>query len=221
MLLERRPPLSSTEDGVAVPCAQEVCPVPLTTYSLDSLASAPDLPHETALGSRRAFDGHLLHVRVDEVRLPSGRESVREIVEHPGSAVIVPVRVDGHLLMIRQYRYAIGDYLLELPAGVLDPGEDAIAAARRELIEETGHEAGAVRELSTVYVSPGYTQERSTLVLAEGCVPVAHEADQDEPIQLVRVPLADIPALLTAGASPIRNAQAMLGLMWLYRLGMV
>ncbi|HVL26255.1 MAG TPA: NUDIX hydrolase [Thermomicrobiales bacterium] len=195
--------------------------MPMTTYSLDELAGAPDLPHETTLATRRAFDGHLLHVRVDDVRLPSGRESVREIVEHPGSAVIVPVTVDGHLLMIRQYRYVIDDYLLELPAGVLDPGEDALTAARRELIEETGHEAGTIRELSTVYVSPGYTHERSTLVLAEGCVPVAHEADQDEPIQLVLIPLAEIPALLTAGASPIRNAQAMIGLMWLYRLGMV
>jgi len=193
----------------------------MTTFTLQSLPEAPDLPHETRIGTRRAFDGHLLHVRVDDVRLPSGRESVREIVEHPGSAVIVPVTADGHVLLIRQFRYLTGEYLLELPAGIVDPGEDVIATGRRELIEETGHEAGSIRELATVYVSPGYTGERSTLLLAEGCRPVAHEADQDEPIQLVRVPLAEVPALLDAGDSPIRNAQAMLGLMWLVRLGMV
>lgn len=193
----------------------------MTTFTLESLADAPDLPHETRTGSRRAFDGRLLHVRVDDVRLPSGRESVREVVEHPGSAVIVPVTSDGHVLMIRQYRHVTGEYLLELPAGLIDPGEDALSTARRELVEETGHEAGPVRELATVYVSPGYSEERTTLVLAEECAPVAHEADQDEPVQVVRVPLAEVPALLEPGDSPIRNAQAMLGLMWLVRLGMV
>jgi ADP-ribose pyrophosphatase len=80
----------------------------MTTFTLESLPDAPDLPHETRTGSRRAFDGRLLHVRVDDVRLPSGRASVREVVEHPGSAVIVPVTSDGHVLMIRQYRHVTG-----------------------------------------------------------------------------------------------------------------
>ncbi len=182
---------------------------------------APDLPHEERIDSRRAFDGRLLHVRVDDVRLPSGRESVREIVEHPGSAVIVPVTTDGHVLMIRQYRYATGEYLLELPAGLVDPGEDIATAGTRELLEETGHRAGSVRELARVWVSPGYSEERTTLLLAEGCEPVPHEGDEDEPIQIIRVPLAAVPSLLEPGASPVHNAQAMLGLLWLVRLGMV
>lgn len=174
-------------------------------------------PHETRIDSRRAFDGKLLHVRVDDVRLPSGRESVREIVEHPGSVVIVPLTPGGDVLMVRQYRYAVGRRLLELPAGLIDPGEAPEAAARRELIEETGHQAAAMTRLTTVYVSPGYSEERSTFYLAEGCVPVPHQPDPDEPLDLVRIPRADIPALLLPGETRVENAQAMLGLLWLLR----
>lgn len=192
----------------------------MTAYDLASLDEAPDLPHETTLGTRRAFDGHLLHVRVDDVRLPSGRESVREIVEHPGSAVVIAVTTDDHVLLIRQYRHVTGQYLLELPAGVLEPGEDARTTGERELMEETGHRAGSIRELATIWTSPGYTSERSTLLLAEGCGPVPHEGDEDEPIQVVRVPLVDVPSLLEPGATRVHNAQAMIGLMWLVRLGM-
>ena len=192
----------------------------MTVYTLDTLANAPDPPHETRLGSRQAFAGRLLHVRVDDVRLPSGRTSVREVVEHPGSAVVIPVTTDGHVLMIRQYRHVTGEHLLELPAGVLDPGEDPRAAGQRELREETGHRAATVRELATIWISPGYTTERATVLLAEGCESVPHEADVDEPVQIVRVPLVDVPALLDPGASRVHNALAMIGLLWLVRLGM-
>jgi ADP-ribose pyrophosphatase len=177
-----------------------------------------EIPHETRTGSRRAFDGKLLHVRVDDVRLPSGATSVREIVEHPGSVVIVPVTVHDEVLMIRQYRYATGRSLLELPAGLIDPGEEVEAAARRELIEETGHQAGTMTRLTTVYVSPGYSEERTTFFLAEGCVPVAnHDPDPDEPIELVRVKRDNVPSLLIPGDTRVENAQAMLGLLWLLR----
>lgn len=177
-----------------------------------------ELPHEVRTGSRRAFDGKLLRVRVDDVRLPSGAASVREIVEHPGSVVIVPVTADDEVLLIRQYRYVTGHALLELPAGLIEPGEEIAAAARRELIEETGHAAGTLTRLTTVYVSPGYAEERSTFFLAEGCTPVTdHVPDPDEPIELMRVRRANIPSLLVPGDTRIENAQAMLGLLWLLR----
>lgn len=175
------------------------------------------MPREVRTGSRRAFDGKLLHVRVDDVRLPSGAASVREIVEHPGSVVIVPVTAEDEVLLIRQYRYATGHTLLELPAGLIDPGEEIEAAARRELIEETGHQAGTMTRLTTVYVSPGYSEERSTFFLAAGCTPVAYEPDPDEPIELLRVKRANIPSLLIPGDTRVENAQAMLGLLWLLR----
>lgn len=176
------------------------------------------LPHEVKTGSRRAFDGHLLHVRVDDVQLPSGRESVREIVEHPGSVVIVPVTRDRQVLLIRQYRYATGRYLLELPAGLIDPGEHVMETAARELKEETGYEAESLRHLTTIYVSPGYSRERSAIVLATGCRKVEHTPDQDEPIELIEVGIDTIPDLLVPGNTAIENAQTMLGLLWLLRL---
>lgn len=178
----------------------------------------PVRPHEETVASYRAFDGKLLHIRVDEVRLPSGAMSGREVVEHPGAAVVLPVTVDREVLLIRQYRHVFGRYLLELPAGLVDPGEHAAQTAARELTEETGYAAGALRHLTNVLPSPGYTQERVALVLATGCHPVPHEADQDEPIDLVKMPLSDLEDLLTPGNMAIENAAAMLGVLWLLRL---
>lgn len=177
-----------------------------------------DAPHEEQTGSARAFDGSMLHVRVDQVRLPSGRESVREVVEHPGSVVIVPVTVDDAVILIRQFRHAAGRTLLELPAGLIDPGEEILETARRELREETGYEAGTLRHLTTVFMTPGYSDERASIVLAEGCVAMDHEPDPDEPIQIVRMPIAGIPALVEPGASAVEDAQGLIGLLWLLRL---
>ena len=106
------------------------------------LPSNDDLPHEERLSGRRAFDGRMLHVRVDDVRMPSGRRTVREVVEHPGSVIVLPVTVDDDVLFVRQYRYAVDERVIELPAGLLDEGEDPENAARRELAEETGYDAG-------------------------------------------------------------------------------
>ena len=177
-----------------------------------------DLPHETTVSSRYVYEGRYVTLRVDDVTLPSGRPSDRHVVERNPSVVIVPVTADRHVLLLRQYRYAADRYLIELPAGMIDDGESALETAARELREETAHEPAALRELATVYLSPGFTNEQSTFVLAEGCVPVAHEADPDEPVQLARVPLADIPALLEPGSNQIIQAQCMLGLFWLLQL---
>ena len=99
-------------------------------------------PFGETLSSRRGFDGAWVHVRVDEVRLPTGRVTTREIVEHPGSVAIVGVTGDGNVLLLRQSHHAIGRTLLGIPAGTLEPGETPEACARRELAEETGYRAG-------------------------------------------------------------------------------
>lgn len=181
-------------------------------------ADSPDLPHEEQIGTSRAFDGRMLHVRVDQVRLPSGRESVREVVEHPGSVVIVPVTEDDEVIMIRHFRHAAGRTLLELPAGVIDPGEEILETARRELLEETGYEAGTLELLTTVFMTPGYSDERASIVLARRCVATDHGPDRDEPIQIVTMPIAGIPALVQPGASEVEDAQGLIGLLWLLRL---
>jgi ADP-ribose pyrophosphatase len=187
---------------------------------IESFDDAPDMPHEERLSTEYPFSGQLIKVRVDTVRLPSGKESTRELVEHPGSAVIVPITSDGNVLFLRQFRYAIGDYLLELPAGLIDEGEDPLTSAKRELFEETAHEAGSVRELCTVYISPGYTEEVTTIFLAEDCTPVEPEDDEDEPIQMMYVPLSEIKGMLTEGNPRAGDAQTLLGMLWLVRLGL-
>lgn len=174
--------------------------------------------HEVTTGSRRAFDGKLLHVRVDDVRHPSGHESVREVVEHPGSVVVVPLTVDGRVITIRQYRHVTGREQVELPAGLLDEGEDVGTAAARELREETGYVAGSMEELATVFVSPGYSGERSTILLARDCRDEGREADPDEPIALEPRTIDEIRAMLIPGSSQIENAQAMIGLLLLLRM---
>jgi ADP-ribose pyrophosphatase len=175
-------------------------------------------PHEEHLATRRAYDGHILRVRVDDVRLPSGRESVREMVEHPGSAVVLPITTDGDVVLIRQFRYTTGETLIELPAGLIDPGETPEQTARRELTEETGYQAGEIELLGAAYVSPGYSQELSHFFVAIDCVSVDHEPDEDEPVEVLHMALDDLPDMLASGESTIRNAQALLALNWYLRL---
>ena len=182
------------------------------------LFAGDDLPHEFATGSRLVFDRPWLRVRVDDVRLPSGRASQRAVVERPKSVVIIPVTTEGDVLLIRQFRHAVNQYLIELPAGLIDPGEDALATAARELAEEAGYEPSTMRLLTTVYMSPGYTDEQTAYVLAEGCRPVTHEPDPDEPIRIAKVPLAEVAGLLMPGETQVIQAQAMLGLLWLLRV---
>lgn len=179
---------------------------------------ATDLPRETTEASHVAWEGHHLTLRVDDVALPSGRRSQRHVVERGPSVVVIAVTTDDHVLLVRQYRYAVGERLVELPAGMIDPGESSLEAAARELWEETGHVATTLRELASVYLSPGFTTERSTFVLADGCAPAPFDPDPDEPLHVAHVPLAEVPALLEPGASPIVQAQAMLGLLWLLHL---
>lgn len=182
------------------------------------LSTETNKPHEEHLATRRAYDGHLLHVRVDDVRLPSGRETKREMIEHPGSVIVLPVTTDAEVLLIRQYRYVTGEYLIELPAGLIDEREEPKDAATRELKEETGYEAGKLTFLGAAWASPGYTQEETSFYVATECVQVEHEPDEDEPIEIIHIPLDDLPGLLQPGKSPIRNAQTLLTLNWFLRL---
>jgi ADP-ribose pyrophosphatase len=170
---------------------------------------------ERRLSTRRGFDGKLLHVRVDTVRLASGRETVREVIEHPGSVAIIALTEDRRVILVRQYRYAAGRTLLEIPAGTLDTDESPAEAARRELIEETGFAPGHLTELVTYSPTAGYSSERMTLFLAEGCRPHPSPEATDEVIDVVTIPADEIRPLLLPGPSQLQDAKSLLGLFWL------
>lgn len=170
-------------------------------------------PTEAVVASSVAFAGHLLTLRVDTVRLASGRESRREIVEHPGAVVILATTPTGEVLLLEHFRLAAGRSLLELPAGLREPGETPEATARRELREETGYDTAGVTTVLSFFTSPGYSTEQLALVRATGCRQVSTEIDADEVGALQLVPQADIPALLASGG--IIDAKTLVGLLWL------
>ena len=174
-------------------------------------------PLGETLSSRRGFDGAWVHVRVDDVRLPSGRITTREVVEHPGSVAIVGVTTDGHVLLLRQSHHAIGRTLLGIPAGTLEPGETPEACARSELEEETGYRAGGLTQLASYYTSPAYTNERMTIFRADNCEPAGGEIDPDELIQVVLVPATDVSRLLEPGANQVHESKTLIGLLLFLR----
>ena len=118
------------------------------------------------LNRKTVYSGHVFKTIVDQVRYPSGAESVREVAQHPGGAVALGVFPDGNILLIRQYRYPFDAVIWELPAGKLEPDEQPLACARREFEEETGYSAATWQHLTSIYTSPGFCDEVLHLYLA-------------------------------------------------------
>ena len=145
------------------------------------------------------------------MELPSGRKTKREIVEHGGVAAIVVIDSENNVLLVRQYRKPVERVLLEIPAGGMESGEDALVCARRELEEETGFSAERWEELGFFYTSPGFCTEQMHLYLATELRPAKNAADDDENIELVRVPLTSIPELIASGE--VCDAKSIAGLL--------
>jgi ADP-ribose pyrophosphatase len=168
---------------------------------------------EVPLASRRVFEGRVVNLRVDRVGLPGRGETVREVVEHRGAAVIVPVTDAGEILMVRQYRYAVGEALLEVPAGTLDAGEAPLAAAARELLEEVGARASRWEPLAVLYPSPGVMTEVMHLFLATGLTEGRPQRAPDEVLSIERVPLPRAVEMVRGGE--IRDAKSAAGILLL------
>lgn len=166
---------------------------------------------EKLLNSKYAYRGRRLNLRVDAIELPSGRKTTREIVEHGDCVAIVVIDDAENVLLVRQHRSAAGRDFLEIPAGMVDPGERPLACAHRELREETGYQAGKMEEFGGFYSSPGYSTEYLYLYLATELEPVPEAPDADEIIDVVRVPLAGIPQMIASGE--ICDAKTLVGLL--------
>ncbi len=135
---------------------------------------------EKPLSSTRLFEGKVINLRRDEVVLPNGRTATREVVEHPGAVAVIPRTREGNIIMVRQFRHPIGQILLEVPAGKLDPEEKPEACALRELAEETGFVAGRLRKLTAMFTTPGFTNEVIHVYLAEDLEKCDKQPDEDE-----------------------------------------
>ena len=166
---------------------------------------------EKTLSSEVIFEGRILNVRVDTVRTADGRRSTREIVEHADCIAVVAVDADDNVLLVRQYRRAVGKELLEIPAGGIDDGEDAEAAVIREMQEETGFRPQRVERLGGFYSTPGFCTEYLHLYLAAGLTPGRLYAEDTRGIEVVRVPVAQVPDLVASGK--IEDSKTIAGLL--------
>jgi 8-oxo-dGTP pyrophosphatase MutT (NUDIX family) len=167
----------------------------------------------TSIGGEEAWSGRMISVRVERFRHDDGGEVTREVAVHPGAAVILAHDQDS-VYMVAQPREAVGEQsLLELPAGKIDPGEEPLEAARRELAEEIGMSAGSWELLKRCYASPGFSDEAYHLYLAGDLREVGAEAEEDERIRVKAVPLAD----LDGAIERCRDAKSLVGLLLLRR----
>lgn len=154
---------------------------------------------EKQLDSTQIYDGVILKVFRDRVELPNGKTALREVVRHPGGVIILPVDGEGNVYMVRQFRYACGRTILEIPAGKLEYGEEPLGAAQRELEEEIGAKAESWESLGDVWPTPGFCDELQRLYLARGLTFGEADPDEDEFLEQVRIPFAEAFAMAADG----------------------
>lgn len=195
---------------------------PTTVEVKRSLKIQPGKPAKV-LASQISYDGPLFQVFSEEIREPNGKQLKREIIRHNGSVVVLAVdssksKKDPLILIERQFRHAAGQYLYEVPAGKMDEGEKRLAAAKRELIEETGYRAKKWSKLVRYYASPGFLGEWMQVFLAEGLTPGEAKPEDDESLELQFVPLSELLRLIEAGE--IRDGKTLVSVMlYARRLG--
>lgn len=169
---------------------------------------------EEISSSEYVYRGKILNLRVDQVR--SGSSTVvREIVEHRGAVAIVAMDDQARVLLVKQYRSAAKQEMMEIPAGTLEPGEDPSACAPRELEEETGYRAAEWQELGSFYSSPGFSTEKMVLYLARGLTLFTPSPEEDEQISVHAIPLAESLAMIDRGE--ISDAKTIVGLLRVWR----
>jgi ADP-ribose pyrophosphatase len=169
------------------------------------------MAHRRTIHSEYIYRGRVVTLRIDTVMLPDGRLIKREVVEHRGAVAIVPILDTKTVLLIRQFRQAVGETLLEIPAGTLEDDEDPDSCAARELEEETGYRAGSLQRLFSQYLAPGYSNEVLHVYCARDLTCSSARPDVDEEIELIPVRMADIETMIWDGR--IRDAKSIAALL--------
>jgi ADP-ribose pyrophosphatase len=169
------------------------------------------------VGGQRVYSGRVISVDVDQVRFPDGSVGELEIVRHPGASAVVPFLSDPRgqdpaVMLLEQYRYAADGYLLEVPAGRLEPNETPLDCARRELQEETGCTAEAIEPLLTLYTTPGFSDERIHFFLATGITRGEAKLEADEFARVITLPLSRVMSMIAGGE--IRDAKTVAALLY-------
>ena len=166
---------------------------------------------EKILSTKRIYSGRIVTLDLCEVELPDGQHQLREIIRHPGATALIALDDQNRILLVRQFRSAAAQIMSEIPAGVVNPGEDPMTAAIRELQEETGYKPGKIEPLGGFYVAPGYSTEYIHLFVATQLVESRLPADVDEFIELDHVILPD--ALLMIERGEIQDAKTIIALL--------
>ena len=181
------------------------------------------VPPEALLAKRRAqilsseilYQGKVFRLQRDLVIEPGGVKAERDIIVHPGSVVVLPIFKNGHVLLIRQYRHSVGEFLWELVAGRKEPNESPLAAARRELLEETGYTAKRLRKLMRIVPTPGFVNEWMWIFAAEGLTEGAAQPEEDEKITPRIFTLKEAEKMIKRGT--LRDAKSICGLLYYMR----
>ncbi|MDO5719032.1 MAG: NUDIX hydrolase [Tissierellia bacterium] len=168
---------------------------------------------EKTMKSERLYEGRIINLRVDTVELPNRKYSRREIVEHSNSVLIIPILDDEYTLLVKQFRKAVDKVILEFPAGLIDSGEDPSEAALRELQEEVGYSANKLNYIYDAYSSPGFTNEKVSIFLAEDLYESKLENDEDEFLEIVKIKIDDLIDMLHN--YEISDAHTIIGIQYL------
>ena len=168
---------------------------------------------EKTFKSKTIYQGKIINLRLDKVKLPNGKLTEREIIEHPGAVAILPSISPGRIILIKQYRKPVEEILYEIPAGKLNPGEDEIKCARRELEEETGFQAKKITKLVSFYPTPGISNEKISIFKAENLKKVLSSPESDEFIKIEEIEIDE--AIRKIRSGEIKDSKTIIGLLML------
>ncbi|MCG8540097.1 MAG: NUDIX hydrolase [Clostridia bacterium] len=174
---------------------------------------------ERTIKSDKLYQGKIINLRIDTVELPDQKYSKREIIEHPGAVAVIPITDDNKILMVKQYRKSVEEYLLEIPAGKLEIGEEPLECAARELLEETGYKSNNIKYLFEIFPSPGFSNESISIFIANDLIKDVAKPDEDEYIEVEEYEIGELINMI--GQQKIKDAKTITSILYInnYTMG--